>query len=456
MGGKIMDNSAIVLIQCRYDSNRVPGKILKKLGDFTCLEYIVFRMSKCNYNVMIATSNRIEDNPISDEYVRLSKKYKYLKGIYRGEYEDVAKRLYNASEGYKYIIRITGDDIFADPFLINDAMKLMKLSEGSDSYIYPKDLIRGFDFDIISRNTLGKIIEENNTDKIESIEFLLKKGKYQSSIYSVNETVARNDINLSFDTEDDYKLIKIVFDKLYSINKYFTAFDVVLFIDNNKYLLDINKLPRLTVYTVFKDFPVSWLKEAISSLNKQSYTDYEYILVDYGSQQIHQFFKNVVNEHKVITYMLDDYNFVDAVKFAISKARGKYIMRLDADDALCDDNAIGNMIKFLDEFHYYSVAIPDYYEINEDGDLIGSKNGSSTDLPTCAVMEKRIYQYVKFLDGQQFRDGTSLIKAINDYGFKIGYIKENLFYYRIHEKSLTHSIDSKEKMKEMDDKINGR
>nr|AKH46036.1 hypothetical protein [uncultured marine virus] len=69
-------------------------------------------------------------------------------------------------------------------------------------------------------------------------------------------------------------------------------------------------------------------------------------------------------------------------------------------------------------------------------------------------MRKKRLNHIEFIDGQTFRDGTSLIKSFKSLNFKIGYLKEPLFYYRVHDKSLTNNPKSQAKIKAMDKRIN--
>ena len=52
-----------LIILCRYNSNRLPGKILKEINGKTILKYIYERLSKINLNheIIIATSNLESD-----------------------------------------------------------------------------------------------------------------------------------------------------------------------------------------------------------------------------------------------------------------------------------------------------------------------------------------------------------------------------------------------------------
>ena len=110
-----MLNNTCVIIQCRYDSKRLPGKILKELEKgIKSIDHLAWRVSEVDFPVIIATTNEDSDLPIVHHYKQIYKKYGDKFSIYCGDKLNIAKRLFNASEGYENIIRITGDDIFVD------------------------------------------------------------------------------------------------------------------------------------------------------------------------------------------------------------------------------------------------------------------------------------------------------------------------------------------------------
>lgn len=102
----------LAVVQARYSSTRLPGKVLKKIGDKVVLEMIMERLnqSRCIDEVVIATSNKNSDNVIED----FCKKYNFK--IFRGSLDDVLERFYMVALKYKAenILRITGDCPFID------------------------------------------------------------------------------------------------------------------------------------------------------------------------------------------------------------------------------------------------------------------------------------------------------------------------------------------------------
>lgn len=101
-----------IIILCRYNSTRLPGKILKKIRGKSILGNIYERLqtSKVVHEIIVATSQESSDDIISD--------YCNDQSIpcFRGDLNNVSKRFLDCalSNDLDYAIRINGDNIFID------------------------------------------------------------------------------------------------------------------------------------------------------------------------------------------------------------------------------------------------------------------------------------------------------------------------------------------------------
>lgn len=102
-----------IVLLCRYNSRRLPGKILREIGGRTVLGHILDRIRRASPDVpvVVATSVDPTDDPIA-LYCRRA-------GLdcFRGPLEDVAGRFLGCAEqhGWDYAVRINGDNLFLDP-----------------------------------------------------------------------------------------------------------------------------------------------------------------------------------------------------------------------------------------------------------------------------------------------------------------------------------------------------
>ena len=150
---------------------------------------------------------------------------------------------------------------------------------------------------------------------------------------------------------------------------------------------------------------------------------------------------------------MEDGTFIDSIKFANKVARGKYIMRLDADDIL-EPKAVGELVAYLVKYPFYSAVVPDHKLIG-DVKVEKIRGGDSLDfpLPTGALIEKKKYNYVTFMEGQPFRDKINWVYSFEKYDFKIGYLHKPLLQYRIHDQSISHGGVTPEQLHAEENKI---
>lgn len=211
----------------------------------------------------------------------------------------------------------------------------------------------------------------------------------------------------------------------------------------------INK-DLVSVYIVFNKYPINFLKECIIGVKNQTFNNLEYIFVVYGKNNDYTSIFNVISDCDIpfkIYKLEETENFIDAIKFAIDKCKGEFVFRSDADDLIMP-NCIQNQYDYINQIDA-SIIIPNYLTIEENGEHV-VHSGKEKSWVCHALTEKDKLEYVKFLEGQTFRDGTSIIETFKKYGFKIEYLDKVGFIHRIHKNSLTYDEKS---VKLMDEKI---
>jgi spore coat polysaccharide biosynthesis protein SpsF len=157
----------LAIIQSRYNSLRLPGKALLRLGSKEILARCANRVSSANLvsDVLVATSNRKTDQPI----VGFCKQ----EGLstHLGSLNDVGTRLLTAAEAKKSssFVRICGDSPFIDPEVIDTAISLYTSSEFDlVTNVFPRSFPKGQSVEIINTKTLQKACEQLRTmDEME-------------------------------------------------------------------------------------------------------------------------------------------------------------------------------------------------------------------------------------------------------------------------------------------------
>ena len=103
------------------NSERLPGKSMALIEDVPLIEHIVRRVQAAQYvqKVCVCTTDNALDDPLAAHVESLGV------DVYRGSEDDVLSRFYWATQAYPdalVIVRITADDPFTDPELIDYAI----------------------------------------------------------------------------------------------------------------------------------------------------------------------------------------------------------------------------------------------------------------------------------------------------------------------------------------------
>ena len=224
----------IAIIQARMGSSRFPNKTLKNIGGKPLLELIIERIkyTKCIDEIIIATTNEPEDDRLAEWIVNNNLK------LYRGSSDDVLDRFYQASQlvnGIETIIRVTADDPFKDPEIIDlvyDRYLLEKADYASNTIVptYPE----GLDIEIFSYKSLKEAwLHAKLPSEREHVTPYIWKNKEKFKIISIE-----NEKDLSFhrwtiDYKEDFEFVEKIFNNLYKKNQIFLMNDILEFLSNN-------------------------------------------------------------------------------------------------------------------------------------------------------------------------------------------------------------------------------
>lgn len=233
----------LCLLQARMSSSRFPGKIMKPILVKPMIQHILdsLSFSKMIDEIVVITSINSKDD-ILVEYLEKNN-WKY----FRGDENDVLKRYVDATTkfGGDYIVRVTADNPLLDPAIIDEVILTTtknKADYGSNNLI--KSYPYGYYVEVISRKTLEEI--ENKTTSLvdrEHVTLFIHKNKEKFKIINIlaPTKLSHPDWRLTVDTAEDLKLIKKIFENLYSKNMPIKYKDVIAFLSKNSELLKINE-----------------------------------------------------------------------------------------------------------------------------------------------------------------------------------------------------------------------
>lgn len=235
--------NVVCIVQARVGSTRLPEKVLKKICGKTVLEHDIDRLKQIKSldKIVIATTTLEADN-------KIEKLVKEL-GIdcFRGSSEDVLSRYYFAAKEHKadIVVRITSDCPLID-YEISDKIIEYYLNN-LEKYDYVSNTIdrtypRGLDTEVFSFKSLEKSYNEaeKQYEREHVTPYIYQStDKFRTSQYK-NGTNYSN-YRWTLDTEEDFKLISIIYDNLYRENKLFNFYDILKFIDKNPHIVKINE-----------------------------------------------------------------------------------------------------------------------------------------------------------------------------------------------------------------------
>ncbi len=235
----------IAIIQARFGSTRLPGKIFKDLSGKPVLWHVVNRLSYsklCN-KVIVATTTEIEDDQTENFCVEHNIPY------YRGSSDNVLSRYYETAKvfGAEIVIRITSDCPLIDPIILDKMIDDFLITNKSEQLDYLSNSIvrtypRGLDVEIFSFEALDKTYKQATLPY--EFEHVTPYIYQHPDLFKLKNFA--NDKNLSFhrwtvDTSEDFSLIKKIYDELYIPGKIFLLNDILKLFDKNPELIKINQ-----------------------------------------------------------------------------------------------------------------------------------------------------------------------------------------------------------------------
>lgn len=209
----------LAIIQARLGSTRLPGKVLKEIGDKTLLDIHISRVLKSTKinQLLIATTTSDEDKSIVDNAEKNKLPY------YQGSVSNVLDRFYQAAQMYRpqWIVRLTADCPLIDPALIDGIIDCAIKNEtdycsNTLNPTYPD----GMDVEVFKFSALEKAWNEAKLDseKEHVTPYIYKnstfnnKNIFSSFSYENNENYSH--VRLTVDELSDLETIKLLVDKL--------------------------------------------------------------------------------------------------------------------------------------------------------------------------------------------------------------------------------------------------
>jgi spore coat polysaccharide biosynthesis protein SpsF len=245
------------IIQARTGSTRLPGKILRRTNNKTMLEHLLERVTRSTKidKIIVATTINKQDDVI----VKLCNDTKTL--CIRGSEEDVLARYCQAANSVNadVVVRITSDNPLIDHRIIDEAIDIFcndKYDYVSNYSLHSTTYPHGFAVEVLSVKSLNEANKETiKPSDREHVVFFITNRPNRYKIFQMNYKENLSSIRLTLDYEEDFQVIKSVFDELYPQNPDFTMNDVILWLNKNPQIKKINSniKPHLNILKSFEE-----------------------------------------------------------------------------------------------------------------------------------------------------------------------------------------------------------
>jgi spore coat polysaccharide biosynthesis protein SpsF len=199
-----------IIIQARINSQRLPKKILIKVGERPLIEHLLRNLSLIKLPIILAVPENTND------YVSYLKN-KYNIEIFTGDEKNVLKRYYGAAVKYniKNIIRVTGDNPFTSITCLKKILSdHINLDNDLSHYL---DLPWGSGAEVISFNAL-EVSCKNVSDPFEKehITQYIYRNRSNFKVYEPKaEGIYKNaNIRLTVDNEEDLKRFQKIYNNV--------------------------------------------------------------------------------------------------------------------------------------------------------------------------------------------------------------------------------------------------
>ena len=218
-------------IQARTDSSRLPGKVLKEICGKPILQLMVERLKWCQMidQVVIATTIESKDDRIE----ALANKIGV--GCFRGSEDDVLGRVVGALKefGVDIHVEFQGDNIMPDPQLVDNMIGYYLKHEDDIDYLsngikttYPP----GQEVAVYPAESLIRAqqlwLEENPREHV-GIHMYLRPELFRIKSITAPPWYQYPDFHLEVDTEEDFEVVRKVYEHFYPKNPGFTLSEII-------------------------------------------------------------------------------------------------------------------------------------------------------------------------------------------------------------------------------------
>jgi spore coat polysaccharide biosynthesis protein SpsF len=233
----------VAVIEARFGSTRLPGKVLMPIAGQPMLVRLVQRLKLARTldDIVVATTDSPSDDAVVDAMNRMGSH------TFRGSENDVLDRVVKAAQSVDadIIVEVTGDCPLVDPGLVDKVVGDF-LVGGADfvSNILPHTTPLGTGVRVFRTVDLAEI-NATSRDPADhehvSLHFWEHLDRYTCRNVEMDLPDVVAELRLTVDTAEDLALVRAIYGGLYEKNPAFSLVDVLDFLNANPALLELNR-----------------------------------------------------------------------------------------------------------------------------------------------------------------------------------------------------------------------
>lgn len=198
---------AIIFVQARMSSQRLPGKVLKSVQGKVMLQYLIDRLRLLDFPLVVLTSEHPSDALVSAYCTEQNIP------VFRGPLERVADRFLGAAEVWRcsHMVRISGDSPMLDPQIVKRALQHSRQHpEALISNVFPRSFPKGQSVEVIPVSLLKREIAHMSAEDQEHVTplFYRKADAIEIVNFEAQEPLRPlgplEQIQMSVDTPEDF------------------------------------------------------------------------------------------------------------------------------------------------------------------------------------------------------------------------------------------------------------
>lgn len=232
---------ATAIIQARCGSTRFPNKVFANLNGKPLIWHVVNRLKFASRvdEIVLATTT----NPLDDTLEQWAIENNVI--CFRGSENDVLRRYYDAASFCKadVIVRITADDPFKEPILIDKAISTL-IEEKADFVCNnnPPTYPEGLDVEVFTYSAIS-ISQEKSNDSFERehVTQYMYRHSSEFKMFTISNDVNLSKLRWTIDTDTDFEMVKTIYSHLYVNDKtIFHMDDILNFLKVNPDVAEMN------------------------------------------------------------------------------------------------------------------------------------------------------------------------------------------------------------------------